>query len=337
MHAYEVNLELEHLFSNIKDSENNIRGYIISKDNLYLVLYKNDIKNINNSFSILKKLTRNNTTQQKNLESLYKVITKRFEYIANYTNLNKNVDFSQSQDFKKYFNESSRLLIEIRIKLNNMVYHEKSNLNQQNSIYDSQIYITPIITLGILFITLLLLIFTYYQTTKDIHKLESANVKLSKSQFLSYQAEILSEFGTWEWNLNTYMITYSDNLYRILGTEPMSFEATQETFMKFVHPEDLSIVNDIFKRVIEEEDLPATYFRIIRPNGDIRFLRSVGKLFVDKVGNKTVLGVTGDVTDEHNKNELLISNYEDLIKGNHQLNIFEESSKQAEIIGKYGS
>lgn len=32
MHTYEVNLELEHLFSYIKDSENNMRGYIISKD-----------------------------------------------------------------------------------------------------------------------------------------------------------------------------------------------------------------------------------------------------------------------------------------------------------------
>src|SRR6478752_2465782 len=60
IHTYEVNLELEHLFSNIKDSENNIRGYIISKDNVYLILYRNDIKNINNSFSILKKLNRNN-------------------------------------------------------------------------------------------------------------------------------------------------------------------------------------------------------------------------------------------------------------------------------------
>lgn len=337
MHTYEVNLELEHLFSNIKDSENNMRGYIISRDNLYIVLYRNDIKNINNSFSILKELTKNNILQQENLESLYKIINKRNEYIVNYLNLNKNVDLKKNYDFKKIFGESSKLLIDIRIKLNHMVHNEKSNLSVQNSIYDSQIYFTPVITLGILFITLLLLIFTYYQTTKDIEKLQSTNLKLSKSQFLSYQAEILSEFGTWEWDLNTNKITYSDNLYRILGSEPQHLDLNQHNILKFVHPEDVQIVNDLFERIVKEEDLPHTTYRIIKPNGEIRIFRSVGKLFVDNLGNKTVLGVTGDITEEHNKNELLISNYEDLIKVNNQLKIFEESSKQAEIIGKYGS
>nr|WP_315150123.1 PAS domain-containing protein [uncultured Flavobacterium sp.] len=336
MHTYEVNLELEHLFSSIKDSENNIRGYIISKDHIYLVLYRNDIKNINNSFSILKKLTKNNTEQQDNLESLYKIINKRYAYIAN-SNLNKNVDFSKNYDFKKNFSESSKLLVDIRIKLNDMVHNEKSNLSLQNSIYDRQIYFTPIITLGILFITLLLLIFTYYQSTKDIDKLQSANLKLNKSQFLSYQAEILSEFGTWEWNLNNNKIIYSDNLYRLLGHEPQSFETIQQNILKFIHPEDIQIVKDLFDRIVREKDLPHVTYRIIKPDGETRIFRSVGKLFEDNLGNKTVLGVTGDVTDEHNKNELLISNYEDLIKVNNQLKIFEESSKQAEIIGKYGS
>lgn len=337
MHTYEVNLELEHLFSYIKDSENTMRGYLISKDTTYLEPYQNDIKNVNNSFLLLKKLTRDNRTQQQNLESLYKIINKRYGYIANYSNLNEDIDLSKNYDFKRNFRESSMLLIDIRIKLNEMMHIEKSNLKQRNSIYDNQIYLTPILTLSILFITLLLLIFTYYQTTNDIRKVQAANLTLNKSQFLSYQAEILSEFGTWEWNFNTNKITYSDNLYRILGSEPQSFEAGQENFMKFIHPQDIEIVNSIFEKIVEDEDLPHSYFRIIRPDGKTRILRSVGKLFVDNAGNKTVLGVTGDVTDEHNKNELLKSNYEDSVRVNNQLKIFDESSKQAEILGKYGS
>lgn len=336
MHTYEVNLELEHLFSSIKDSENNIRGYIISKDNLYLVLYRNDIKNINNSFSSLKKLTKNNAEHQKNLESLYEIINKRYEYIAN-SNLNKNAGFLKNYDFNNFFRESSKLLIDIRIKLNDMVQNEKSNLSLQNSIYGRPIYFTPIITLGILFITLLLLIFTYYQSAKDIEKLQSVNLKLNKSQFLSYQAEILSEFGTWEWNLNNNNIIYSDNLYRILGYEPQSFKTTQQNILKFIHPEDIQIVTDLFERIVKEEDLPHVTYRIIKPDGETRIFRSAGKLLEDNLGSKTVLGVSGDVTDDHTKNELLISNCEDLIKVNSQLKIFEESSKQAEIIGKYGS
>ncbi|MGQ7946857.1 PAS domain-containing protein [Flavobacterium sp. WC2509] len=337
MHTYEVNLELEHLFSYIKDSENDMRGYIISKDNFYLILYKNDIKNINNTFSTLKKLSKNNINQQENLISLYKTINKRYEYIANYSNLNENSDLSKNYDFKKNFRESNTLLADIRIKLDEMVHNEKYNLRLQNSIYDKQIYLTPIFTLSILFITLLLLTFTYFKTTRDLEKLQNANTKLSKFNFLSSQAEILSEFGTWDLNLDTDEIIYSDNLYRILGTEPQSFDANQENFMKFIHPEDVEIVNTIFQKIIKDEDLPHVFFRIIRPDKNIRIVRSVRKLFTDNWGNKTILGVTGDITDEHNKNQLLKSNYEDLIKINNQLKIFDESSKQAEILGKYGS
>lgn len=337
MHSYEVNLELERLFSYIKDSENNARGYLITTDSLNLDLYRINIQKVNNSFQLLKNLTKDNSKQQQNLESLYKIINRWNGYMTSYTYFNNNFNVIDNITFKRNFKESTKLLSEIRIKLNDMVYLEKSYLKQRNSTYNSQIYLTPILTISILFITLFVLIFAYYQTTKDLEKLQNSNIKLNKSFFLSYQAEILSEFGTWEWNLNNKKLIYSDNLYRILGVEPQSFEALQENFMKFVHNEDVEIVNTIFKKILDDEDLPPNYFRIIRPNGETRFLRAVGKLFVDNFGNKTVLGVTCDVTDEHNKNEILKSNYQDLIKGNNQLKIFEESSKQAEILGKYGS
>lgn len=337
MHSYEVNLELEHLFSYIKGSENNMRGYLITKDTLYLNLYRNDFKNVNDSFSTLQELITENPKQVQNLEILYGIIKKRYEYMDNYSNEKKEIP-TKDFNFRKIFRENNTLLTDIVIKLNEMVQIEKNYLRQRNSLYNNQIYLTPIITLGILFITLLLLIFTYYKTTNDISRLQEANVELSKSHFLSYQAEILSDFGTWEWQFSKNKITYSDNLFRLLGCHPQSFEAGQENFIKFVHPEDIETVENIFLKIVQDEDLQHSYFRIIRAdNNQTRILRSVGKLFVDSVGNKTVLGVTGDVTDEHNKNELLKSNYEDLIKVNNKLKMFDESSKQAEILGKYGS
>lgn len=337
IHTYEVNLELEHLFSHIKDSENSMRGYLISKDTLYLKPYQDATKNVNHSFLLLKKLNAESPVQLHHLEKLYEIVNKRYEYISNYVDQKKAIDLYRNTDFKRNFKESSILLVEIRDKLNLMIDIEELYLKQRNSQYNNQVYFTPVLTLSILFITLILIIFAYHQTTKDVERLQASNVKLNKSQFLSYQAEILSEFGTWEWNLNTGVIIYSDNLYRILGVEPQSFVAGQENFMKFVHPEDIDKVNSIFDQTLSDEDLPYSYYRIIRPDGQIRILRSVGKLFTDSPGNKTVLGVTGDITDEHNKNELLKSNYQDLIKVNNELKISEESSKQAEILGNYGS
>lgn len=337
MHTYEVNLELEHLFSYIKDSENSMRGYLISKDTLYLEPYRTATKNVNTTFLSLKTLTADNPKQQENLQRLFKTVNKRYEYMKTYSEQNRRVDITRSINFKKNFRESSKLLVDIREQLNEMVNLEESELKKRNSEYNNQIYLTPILTLGILLITLILLIFAYHQTTKDVEKLQAANTKLKKSQFLSYQAEILSEFGTWEWNLTTNVIKYSDNLYRILGTEPQSFEAGQENFMKFIHPEDKQVVKEVFEKILTEESLPYSYFRIYRKDGKVRYLRSIGKLYIDDLGNKTVLGVTVDITDEHNKNELLKSSNEDLIKVNKELKIFDESSRQAEILGAYGS
>ncbi|WP_338375142.1 PAS domain-containing protein [uncultured Flavobacterium sp.] len=337
MHTYEVNLELERLFSFIKDSENSMRGYLISKDTLYLEPYRKATKNVNNTFLSLKTLISDNQEQQDNLQDLFKIVNKRYEYMKEYAEQSRGVNITNNSAFKKNFRESSKLLVDTRDKLNEMVALEESYLRARNSEYNNQVYFTPILTLTILLITLALLIYAYNQTTRDVDKLQAANTKLKKSQFLSYQGEILSEFGTWEWNLNTNVIIYSDNLYRILGTEPQSFEAGQENFMKFVHEEDYQIVNDIFDKILKDESLPYSYFRITRKDGQIRYLRSTGKLFIDDLGNKTVLGVTIDITDDHIKNELLITSNEDLIKVNKELKIFDESSRQAEILGQYGS
>ncbi|AWG23123.1 hypothetical protein FFWV33_17105 [Flavobacterium faecale] len=337
MHTYEVNLELEHLFSSIKDSENSMRGFIITKDSIYLKPYQKATTDVNTSFVILKKLVEDNPIEQKKLQSLFEIINKRYEFISNYIEGKDRINMDEDYFFKKNFRESSELLERIRNKLNEMIALEEMYLKNRNELYRSQIFLTPILTLSILFITLVVLIFAYYKINKDVEKLQNANLSLSKSQFLSYQAEILSEFGTWEWEMHDNSLIYSDNLYRILGVEPQSFVATNEKFLEFVHPEDIKHVDDIIQKIMDNHELPYSYFRIIRADGAIRNLRATGKLFVDERGNKLILGVTEDITNESNKTDLLKTNYDDLIKVNNDLKIFDQSSKQAEILGNYGS
>lgn len=336
VHSYDVKLELEHLFSYIKDSENSMRGYLISSDTIYLQPYRNATESVNNSFVILKTLTKDNQKQQKNIAELFKIINQRNEFISNYSNSNHKIDINRNKNFKKNFKESSKLLVTIRAKLNEMVELENNYLKQRNSNYSNQIFLTPIFTLSILFLTLLLLIYAYYQTTKDIEKLEFSNLKLRKSQFLSSQAEILSHFGTWEWNIDIDEVKYSDNLFRILGLEPQSFKEG-ERISDFVLEEDKESLKQTTNNILNGEELNYYYFRCRHSSGDIIYLRASGKLFTDNLGNRMVLGVTEDITLEHNKSELLKSNYKDLIRFNNELKILDESSRQAEILGQYGS
>lgn len=336
MHSYEVKLELEQLFSSIKDSENSMRGYLISNDTLYLKPYRNATANVNHNFAVLKNLTTDNIEQHNNLAELFKIVNLRNNLISDYTNPKFTVNYNKDKIFQENFRESSILLAKIRTKLNEMVEIENRFLENRNVRYHSNIVLTPIFTVVTLFITLSLLIYVYYQTTKDVEKLQLANLQLSKSQFLSYQAEIISDFGTWEWNLETNEVKYSDNLFRILGLEPQSFKEN-ERFTDYVVEEDRALMEKLSERILNGEELNSYYFRVNHPTKEIKHLRASGKRFVDDFGNKMVLGVTQDITIEHSKSELLKSNYNDLIQVNNELNIFDESSRQAEILGKYGS
>jgi signal transduction histidine kinase/CHASE3 domain sensor protein len=336
MHSYEVKLELEQLFSSIKDSENSMRGYLISNDTLYLKPYRNATANVNHNFAVLKNLTTDNIEQHNNLAELFKIVNLRNNLISDYTNPKFTVNYNKDKIFQENFRESSILLAKIRTTLNEMVEIENRFLENRNVRYHSNIVLTPIFTVVTLFITLSLLIYVYYQTTKDVEKLQLSNLHLSKSQFLSYQAEILSDFGTWEWNLETDEVKYSDNLFRILGLEPQSFKEN-ERFTDYVVAEDRALMEKLSERILNGEELNSYYFRVNHPTKGIKHLRASGKRFVDNFGNKMVLGVTQDITIEHSKSELLKSNYNDLIQVNNELNIFDESSRQAEILGKYGS
>ena len=57
-HSYDVNLELERLFSYLKDSETGQRGFLITKDSTFLVPYINAKKQIDHSFEIVKSYTK---------------------------------------------------------------------------------------------------------------------------------------------------------------------------------------------------------------------------------------------------------------------------------------
>ena len=52
------------------------------------------------------------------------------------------------------------------------------------------------------------------------------------------RAEQLAQTGTWEWDLDTDVLLWSDNMFRLLGVEPGSVAPTPEYVIGRVHPDD---------------------------------------------------------------------------------------------------
>jgi PAS domain S-box-containing protein len=119
-------------------------------------------------------------------------------------------------------------------------------------------------------------------------------------------AQQITHVGSWEWELATNVVTWSDELYRIYGLEPQSIEITFEGFLSRVHPEDRGHTQSEVGKALERGGRFEYPERIIRPDGSVRELETIGEVALDREGK--VVGLVGtcrDVTEERRRDEAI--------------------------------
>jgi PAS domain S-box-containing protein len=123
----------------------------------------------------------------------------------------------------------------------------------------------------------------------------------------------ITHIGTWEWELATGAVKWSDELYRIYGLEPGSVEITFETFLARVHPDDRERTTREVRAALEAGGPFGYPERILRPDGSVRDLETKGAAMLDANGRVTGLfGTCRDVTAERKREETLTL-FEDVV------------------------
>lgn len=106
-----------------------------------------------------------------------------------------------------------------------------------------------------------------------------------------------ARLGTWSWDLATQRVQWSDTLERIHGLEPGTFGGDFEAYQRDIHPEDRDRVLATVRHSLNGEPHVLKY-RIIRPDGEVRWLEAHGRLLRDAAGEPVrMVGVCTDVTD----------------------------------------
>lgn len=125
------------------------------------------------------------------------------------------------------------------------------------------------------------------------------NVGLLKdATFLMSQGQEMAHFGNWSWNILKDVITWSDTLYEIYGLTREGFEATFPAYLELLHPDDREKVMDSVKYVLETKSDIVFEERIIRPDGELRYLKSWGKLKLNEEGTPVeIIGACLDITE----------------------------------------
>jgi PAS domain S-box-containing protein len=118
-------------------------------------------------------------------------------------------------------------------------------------------------------------------------------------------AQQVSQIGLFDWNLQTGVNTWSPELYTIYGITPEEFDHTQRAWERYLHPDDRQEMIQAIERSRTSGKAEDREFRIVRRNGEIRWLVGRWRWVKDEQGRPVRLtGVNFDITerkriDEH--------------------------------------
>jgi PAS domain S-box-containing protein len=142
--------------------------------------------------------------------------------------------------------------------------------------------------------------------TRDVTAERSAELELLRSEVALAQAQRIAHVGSWEWQVDSGEVRWSDELYRVFGLSPREFEPSLQSYLERVHPADRKQVEELVQNAIATRSPLCYQCRIVRADGDVRALEARGEVLLDDHGSpERMLGTVQDITERRNAEEQL--------------------------------
>ena len=156
----------------------------------------------------------------------------------------------------------------------------------------------------------------------DIDKEKSASEALRINQERLNLAQKASRAGSFEWNILTNAVIWSEETEALFGLSPGSFGGSYDGWTRCVHPEDLPRAEQELRRWLTEGEGVSEY-RAIWPDGSVRWIQARGKVFFDEAGEPSRwVGINIDVTERKLMDESLRRQAEALREADRRKNEF---------------
>ena len=138
------------------------------------------------------------------------------------------------------------------------------------------------------------------QLRLEIEERKLAEEALRQREESLAEAQRIAHLGSWDWNIVSNRLFWSDEVYRIFGLSPQQFSATYEAFLEMVHPEDRQAVKNAVNWSLA--DPTAKYsiqHRVRRPDESIRTVHERGEVVFDPGGMPVrMIGTVQDITEQ---------------------------------------
>ena len=132
------------------------------------------------------------------------------------------------------------------------------------------------------------------ETTQRI----KAETELKRALTNLAEAQKVARLGTFEYLADTKTTTWSDEEFRIYGLDPSGPSPAYEVLLeKHIHPDDSALLAQVFSKAAETHSIYELEHRIIRPNGEIRWVYDRAHPYLDPNGKLIrFIGITLDIT-----------------------------------------
>jgi formate hydrogenlyase transcriptional activator len=142
----------------------------------------------------------------------------------------------------------------------------------------------------------------WYGSSLDIDERKTAEEQLrryaeelQRSEFYLAEGQRLAHMGSWAFDPDGFYY-WSPELFRMHGLDPANKPPSVQEYLDRVHPHDRESMADLISGILAESSPFDATKRIVRPNGDVRYIRCVGAPVVENQSLKKYVGSAIDVT-----------------------------------------
>ena len=145
----------------------------------------------------------------------------------------------------------------------------------------------------------------YLSLRRNIAEREDVENQLRRSEAHLAEVQRLAHIGSWVWHVSSGRLWWSLEHFHIFGLDPKTFIPTKENTQRLIHPDDLPFVQRTLDEAIRGHRGFEVDYRIIRPDGSIRFHHGSGRPAITKSADLEFVGTVLDVTERVHAEEQL--------------------------------
>lgn len=168
----------------------------------------------------------------------------------------------------------------------------------------------------------------------EIAERRRAEEELRQSEALLAAAQRIAQIGSWQWDIETDKMSWSEENCRIHGVDPKDDEISYTRSLEFVPSEQRMLCDATFKKALVDQKPFSFVHRIVRGDGQERITHQRGDVLVNAQGKVTgMFGTTQDITERKLAEEELARMHKNLLEVSRQAGMAEVATGVLHNVG----